>query len=177
MAIRIAISSARLSNALLICPSCQSVAIGSVDLDPKSKPKYALSRPDRGALAIVTNAGRDAVDVAVSQRKHFARTNGTQADGEVVWSSRPDAGVQVDGDNSVGDGDNQARSPGRARRKPLKPLRREGRVSRRTCGLYPCAFLLHRGLRVRQAPGFPCALYSLRDMFLQKLGRIAPRER
>ena len=30
---------------------------------------------------------------------------------------------QVDGGNSVGDGDNQARSPGRARRKPLKPLR------------------------------------------------------
>jgi hypothetical protein len=37
-------------------------------------------------------------------------------------------------------------------------LRREGRVSRRTCGFYPCAFLLHRGPRVRQAPGFPCAL-------------------
>jgi hypothetical protein len=33
-----------------------------------------------GRFAIVTNAGRDAVDVAVSL------TNGTQADGEVVWS-------------------------------------------------------------------------------------------
>jgi hypothetical protein len=62
-----------------------------------------------------------------------------------------------------GDGGKQARSPRRARRKPLKPLRREGRAFRRTCGFYPCAFLLHRGLRVRQAPGFPCALLFLRD--------------
>ena len=38
------------------------------------------SRPTEGRLAIVTNAGRDAVDVAVSL------TNGTEADGEVVWS-------------------------------------------------------------------------------------------
>jgi hypothetical protein len=36
--------------------------------------------PIEGRFAIVTNAGRDAVDVAVSL------TNGTQADGEVVWS-------------------------------------------------------------------------------------------
>jgi len=36
--------------------------------------------PTEGRFAIVTDAGRDAVDVAVSL------TNGTQADGEVVWS-------------------------------------------------------------------------------------------
>src|ERR1700724_4921355 len=30
---------------------------------------------------------------------------------------------QVGGDNSAGDGDKKARSPGRVRRKPLKPLR------------------------------------------------------
>jgi hypothetical protein len=70
---------------------------------------------------------------------------------------------QVSWSDLRSDGDNKARSPGRARRKPLKPLRREGRAFRRTCGFYPCAFLLHRGLRVRQAPGFPCALCSLRD--------------
>jgi hypothetical protein len=34
----------------------------------------------RGALAIVTDAGQDAVDADVLQ------TNGTEADGEVVWS-------------------------------------------------------------------------------------------
>jgi hypothetical protein len=36
--------------------------------------------PIEGRFAIVTNAGWDAVDVAVSL------TNGTEADGEVVWS-------------------------------------------------------------------------------------------
>src|ERR1700723_3330625 len=35
---------------------------------------------------------------------------------------------QVDGGNSVDDGDKQARSPRRARRKPLKPLRGECRA-------------------------------------------------
>ena len=39
-----------------------------------------LSRPNEGRLAIVTNAGRDAVDADVLE------TNGTAADGEVVWS-------------------------------------------------------------------------------------------
>jgi hypothetical protein len=36
--------------------------------------------PHEGRLAIVTDAGRDAVDVAVPI------TNGTDADGEDVWS-------------------------------------------------------------------------------------------
>jgi hypothetical protein len=36
--------------------------------------------PIEGRFAIVTNAGRDAVDVAAPL------TNGAQADGEVVWS-------------------------------------------------------------------------------------------
>jgi hypothetical protein len=81
MAIRNAISSARLSNALLICPSCQSVAIGTIDLDPKSKPKYAYPVPIRGAFRGRHGRWvRDAVDVAVSL------TNDTKADGEVVWS-------------------------------------------------------------------------------------------
>ncbi|WP_424172977.1 CoA transferase, partial [Bradyrhizobium sp.] len=38
----------------------------------------------------------------------------------------------------AGDGDNKPGSPRRARRKPLKPLRREGREFRRTCGDYAC---------------------------------------
>jgi len=41
---------------------------------------------------------------------------------------------------SVSDGGKTNSSPGRARHKPLKPLRREGRVFRRTCGP-SCAFL------------------------------------
>jgi hypothetical protein len=38
------------------------------------------SRPTEGRFAIVTDAGRDAVDADV------LTTNGTDADGEVVWS-------------------------------------------------------------------------------------------
>jgi hypothetical protein len=39
----------------------------------------AVSSYQEGRLAIVTNAGRDAMDVDV------LLTNGTEADGEVVW--------------------------------------------------------------------------------------------
>jgi hypothetical protein len=38
------------------------------------------SRPTEGRLAIVTDAGRDAVDAVAPL------TNGAEADGEVVWS-------------------------------------------------------------------------------------------
>jgi hypothetical protein len=47
-----------------------------------------LSRSTEGRLAIVTDAGRDAVDAKAPL------TNGVKADGEVVWSRRPDAGVK-----------------------------------------------------------------------------------
>jgi hypothetical protein len=46
----------------MICPSCQSVAIGVIDLDPKSKAKSAHPVPHEGRIAIVTDAGWDAVD-------------------------------------------------------------------------------------------------------------------
>jgi hypothetical protein len=41
---------------------------------------------------------------------------------------------QVGESNFADDGGKKARSPGRVRRKPLKPSRREGRVFRWTCG-------------------------------------------
>src|ERR1700744_869246 len=47
----------------MICPSCQYVAIGIVDLAPKSKPKWALSRPDQwGVSRSSRTLERDAVD-------------------------------------------------------------------------------------------------------------------
>jgi hypothetical protein len=60
----------------------------------------------------------------------FARTNDALADGEAVWSWRPDAGAKLREHVSRGDGGNKARSPGRARSKLLKPLRGE-------CRMYP----------------------------------------
>jgi hypothetical protein len=72
---------------------------------------------------------RDAVDAAVSG----ATCNRTRADeragadGEVVWSWHPDADAKFASD-LADDGGKKARSPGRARRKPLKPSRRECRI-------------------------------------------------
>jgi hypothetical protein len=75
---------------------------------------------------------------------------------------------------SVSDGGKTNSSPGRARHKPLKPLRREGRVFRCTCGL-SCAFL-------RMTAGAEGTRLSLRPRFLEgkrsaSLGRLAPRDR
>jgi hypothetical protein len=50
------------TNAQMICPSCQSVAIGIVDRYLKSKAESAGLAPPEGRIAIVTDAGRDAVD-------------------------------------------------------------------------------------------------------------------
>ena len=59
------------------------------------------------------------------------------------------------------DGDKKARSPRRARRKPLKPLRRECRIASAepvcSCALF-CAFL-HTRPRVQRAPAIPCSLF------------------
>jgi hypothetical protein len=60
----------------------------------------------------------------------------------------------------AGDGDKMNSSPGRARHKPLKPLRRERRLIRSTCGDYRVHFFAH-GPRVQRAPGVPCALRFL----------------
>jgi hypothetical protein len=51
-------------------------AFGVAKINFKNPP----SRPTEGRLAIVTNAGRDAVDVDA------LLTKGAEADGEVVWS-------------------------------------------------------------------------------------------
>jgi hypothetical protein len=46
--------------------------------------------PQRGARAIVTNAGRDAMDADSAVRRPAL-----EVDGEVVWSWHPDAGVKL----------------------------------------------------------------------------------
>ena len=116
---------------------------------------YAFpSRPTKGRFAIVTNVG-----AGCDGRGQFCETSSTGADGEVVWSRRLDAGVK-----SVGipaeDGDNQARSPGRARSKPLKPLRAgmPGCPGGLVVTTLVCFFTLHARLRVHCAPGIPHAL-------------------
>src|SRR5450631_2544574 len=53
----------------------------------------AIPSHTEGRLMIVTAAGRDAVDAAASGARIARWTNDAFADGEVVWSWRPDAGV------------------------------------------------------------------------------------
>src|SRR3979490_732572 len=74
-----------------------------------------------------------------------------------AMSAQPGADVVV---NSLDDGDKKARSPGRSRRKPLKPLR-AGMPG--CCGVPVVTTLVwfifsHARLRVRWAPGIPHTL-------------------
>src|SRR6202022_923570 len=73
----------------------------------------------------------------------------------------------------------KARSPGRARNKPLKPLRAGmPGVPVDLGGLHSCApYTLHTRLRVRRAPGIPHALCFPGRRIHARLGRIAPRDR
>src|ERR1700680_4019822 len=102
-------------------------------------------------------------------------TSVTRAGGESVWSWRPDAGAKLCGDDLRSDGDKKARSPGRARRKPLKPLRREGRVFRWTCGDYTRVLPTHctRGCGCSGHPAFPAPSDSFEGTtFPAKLARM-----
>ena len=92
-------------------------------------------------------------------------TGDVAADGEVVWSWRPDAGAKSV-DRTADDGGKRARSPGRAR------------ISRKTIAqgrpddppvpvVLPRAFFVARGPWVRWAPGLPCALCFFEGLVLQ----------
>ena len=71
----------------------------SVPTHPKSHLELSPSRPTEGRIAIVTDAGWDAVDAAALAREGSAgqvdeacerslseQTNSTDADGKIVWS-------------------------------------------------------------------------------------------
>jgi len=78
---------------------------------------------------------------------------------------------QVGERDFTGDGGKQARSPGRARSKPLKPLRREGRVFRWTCGdALACFPHFARG-----AAGAAGTRFSLRPLIFRANGSSIAR--
>jgi len=108
----------------------------------------------------------NAMDAAVSRDERMT------ADGKGVWSWPPDAGVKSCGlrcrppprarhdefretTEAIKPG-----TPGRARYRPLKPLRRECRIVWLTCGDDSRVFELHARLRVR-----PSTRHSLRPRF------------
>jgi hypothetical protein len=104
-----------------VCP-VSFAKIFRFPFDPNQLHMFGRLVPLEGRLAIVTDAGRDAVDAACEQTNDIAR--GRQS--RVVLTPR--RWRQVGESNFTGDGGKKARSPGRARRKPLKPLRGECRV-------------------------------------------------
>jgi hypothetical protein len=159
----------------LPCPALSS-KIFSFPPDPNHLHVRRRPTPHEGRIAIVTDAGRDAVDAAASGARsdrragshepvsdQSAQTNGAAsgfakakarragtkpgeaswrrrvADGKAVWfwhpllvsswrrCCEPD---RVRRALFANDGDKTNSSPGRARNRPLKPLRREGRVFR-----------------------------------------------
>ncbi len=59
----------------------------------KSRTSWSRTRKE-GRLAIVTDVGSGMRWTHIAERNSFARTNGVCADGEVVWSWRPDAGAK-----------------------------------------------------------------------------------
>jgi hypothetical protein len=156
-----------------ICPSCQSVActlacgVGQITsmfsrIPPRQEGR--TRRHERGA--------------GCGGRFGDARRAALEADGGAVWWG-PDAGAKFLRSKLLrDDGGKRARSPGRARRKPLKPLRREGRVISATPVVTTLCFLpMHRGRGCGEHPAFPAPSVFERDNILARPGRIASRER
>ena len=107
-------------------------------------------------------------------------TSAADADGEVVWSWRPDAGAKFFEKQTLlrGDGGKNAGHRGE-HAISRKPLRREGRMP--PLNLYArvrfFAQLCTRDRGCQPAPGFPCALcLSEGERETQSSGAIAPRQ-
>src|ERR1700722_16141198 len=131
------------------------------------------SRLPEGRFAIVTDVRRDAVDAdaLADERRGGGRRS------RVVLTPRRRR--QVSRKCPRGDGDKKARSPGRSRRKPLKPLRRECRVFSGVTAVTNARVYY----KPRAAGGAPGARHSLRplkrgrDVFRQNSRARAARSR
>jgi hypothetical protein len=96
----------------------------------KSGVGRAVSCPQEGRVAIVTNVG-----CGMRWTRRCARRAQIVADGQVVWSRSPDAGIKPARwrcrpqrpTRCAGDGGYQARHTGESAKQPLKPLRGECR--------------------------------------------------
>jgi len=90
-----------------------------------------------------------------------ARRAAREADGEVVWSWRPDAGVKFSRGNLRGRRWQESPVAGESTKETVKTIAR-GMPGDFRCDLtYACAFYRYhgtRGNRAHRAPGIPCAL-------------------
>src|SRR6185436_5490747 len=106
-------------------------------------------------------------------------TRAPEADGKGVWSRHPDAGVKL-ALRSVSDGGKRARSPGRARYKPVETTA-QGRpgVLRWTCMLV-CAFsckLAHETAGAARTRSSLRPLIGGQGKLMANLGCSQPRDR
>jgi hypothetical protein len=85
----------------------------------------------------------------------FCATNEAIADGEIVWSWRPDAGAKFVGIRTTNDGGKKARSPGRSRisRKTVAQGRPDDRPHLWFLPL--CFFTAQGAMGARWHPAFP----------------------
>ena len=140
-----------------------------------------------GRFAIVTSVGRG---MRWTRWRAGRSASGRGRRSRVVltprrWRSRSRRRVP----RFAGNGGNKARSPGRARSKPLKPLRREGRMnpSKPVATTLVCFFSCTRGRGCGGHPAFPAPSLEGRaapsvfrgTRFMQQLGRecVAGRRR
>jgi hypothetical protein len=113
--------------------------------------------------------------------RKLRRTSAAEADGEVVWSWRRDAGVKfVRSKLLAGDGGKKAVHRGE-REVSRKPLRGESRVVSAHLWSFPCAFCAQSAAQgaagASRHPAFPAPSSVWEGYQLQNLGRIAPRDR
>jgi hypothetical protein len=148
----------------------------------------------KGRFAIVTNVeagsgGRDGSQASLMPTNELIRLRGDGdgmvpslswkfshkafADGQAVWSWRPDAGAKSWSVQRAlwGDGGKRARSPGRARSKPSNHRAGKAGCFRLSLWFLPRAFFSHGGRGYQSIPGLPCALSLFRGSWsLQSSG-------
>jgi hypothetical protein len=124
----------------------------------------------RGAYAQSSrNVKRDAMDAGVSpDERHFLRT--AKSCGSGIPTLMPSLQKRI-----AGDGGKKARSPGRARYKPVKPSRREGRIV--SVNLWRLTRVLHysrtRGCGCIAHPAFPAPFLRGRCLWIARAYGVA----
>ena len=161
------------------CPPGKSVTCSIVDLSSPITKNILLRGwvetaihqanpvPERGAFRDRHGRGMgcDGRDGAFDERRQGGRRS------RVVLTPR--RWRQVSRKCPRGDGDKKARSPGRARRKPLKPLRRECRVfSGVTAVTNARVYYTTRGCGRSGRPAFPAPSDFEGGIFLARLARM-----
>ncbi len=147
--------------------------------NPKSPLQPAPSRTrQEGRIAIVTDVGRGMrwTRTCRTDERRGARTvKSCGSDIPTLISSRPRCFRIV-----ACDGGKKARSPGRARRKPLKPLRRECRVNPAATAVTTlvCFFIFAReAAGAAKRPAFPAPSHFGRSGFASARAHRAARSR